>query len=122
MLLLAVPGEFTTMAGRWQLRRVATVGSRSQETSRGRCRDGRHRRGEGGGGRPVQHLHSLHNHLGGVPETKVQLLQTSSTDLLSRYEAASTIYGPHTLLAYIQQFDRITKVRTQSWFLPKIAF
>ena len=25
-----------------------------------------------------------------------------------RYEAASTLYGPHTLLAYIQQFERIT--------------
>ena len=76
-------------------------------------------RGVGGLG---QLVHALHHHLGGVPETKVQLLQTSSTDLLSRYEAASTIYGPHTLLAYIQQFDRITKVRTQSWFLPKTVF
>ena len=27
-----------------------------------------------------------------------------------RYEAASTIYGPHTLLAYQQQYARITKV------------
>ena len=26
-----------------------------------------------------------------------------------RYEAASTLYGPHTLSAYIQEFERITK-------------
>ena len=29
-----------------------------------------------------------------------------------RYEAASTIYGPHTLLAYQQQYARITQVNT----------
>ena len=28
----------------------------------------------------------------------------------TRYEAASTIYGPHTLLAYQQQYARIVKV------------
>ena len=29
-----------------------------------------------------------------------------------RYEAASTIYGPHTLRAYQQQYARITQVNT----------
>ena len=33
-----------------------------------------------------------------------------------RYEAASTIYGPHTLLAYQQQYARITKVAISKSF------
>ena len=30
--------------------------------------------------------------------------------LVTRYEAASTIYGPHTLAAYIQQYTYLTQV------------
>ena len=86
-------------------------------------------RGFGGLG---QLVHALHHHLGGVPDAKVgQAGLLAHCDLMSkivgvgkmlidknygiltqvlRYEAASTIYGPHTLLAYQQQYARITKV------------
>ena len=43
VLLLAVPGEFTTMAGRWEASAFLST-NLFQETSRISCRDCRHRR------------------------------------------------------------------------------
>ena len=37
-------------------------------------------------------------------------MKSQTLFLHTRYEAASTIYGPHTLLAYQQQYARIVKV------------
>merc|ERR1712223_1680472 len=45
----------------------------------------------------------------GLSNTYTHYITTWEEYQRQRYEAASTIYGPHTLLAYIQQFDRITK-------------
>ena len=85
VLLLAVPGEFTTMAGRsvlhlhldlplhlhLNLNLHLHLNLHLQEAEGGGGRDGGYRGEQGGGGGALQHLHPLHHHLGGVPETKV---------------------------------------------------
>merc|ERR1712004_398973 len=81
MGLLAVPGEFTTMAGRRLREAVAETAGIE-------------------GGKVV---------VAGLSNTYTHYITTWEEYQRQRYEAASTIYGPHTLLAYIQQFDRITK-------------
>jgi hypothetical protein len=37
---------------------------------------------------------------------------------MQRYEAASTIYGPHTLTAYLQLFEQVWKVK-KVYSLPR---
>jgi len=81
VLLLAVPGEFTTMAGRRLREAIAETAGIE-------------------GGKVV---------VAGLSNTYTHYITTWEEYQRQRYEAASTIYGPHTLLAYIQQFDRITK-------------
>merc|ERR1711970_618030 len=84
VLLLAVPGEFTTMAGRRLREAVAeTAGIEGSKVV-----------------------------VAGLSNTYTHYITTWEEYQKQRYEAASTIYGPHTLLAYIQQFDRITKAMT----------
>ena len=83
LLILSVPAEFTTMAGR-RLRAA---------------------------------VRSIANEFGfDDPEITIAGLANSYTHYVTtfeeyegqRYEAASTLYGPHTLSAYIQEFERIT--------------
>jgi neutral ceramidase len=84
LFILSVPGEFTTMAGR-RLRRAI---------------------------RSLLVKHDIK-----VPVVTIAGLTNSYTHYVTtieeyagqRYEAASTLYGPHTLSAYIQEFERITK-------------
>lgn len=45
----------------------------------------------------------------GLSNTYTHYITTWEEYQKQRYEAASTIYGPHTLLAYIQQFSRLTE-------------
>jgi neutral ceramidase len=83
LFILSVPCEFTTMAGR-RLRRA------------------------------IRHL--LVDKGVEDPEITIAGLANSYTHYVTtfeeyagqRYEAASTLYGPHTLSAYIQEFERIT--------------
>merc|ERR1719174_2263599 len=85
MYIAPVPGEFTTMSGR-----------RMRETIR----------------KTVEEVSDAKNTkvvVAGLSNTYTHYITTFEEYQKQRYEAASTIYGPHTLLAYIQQFDRITK-------------
>jgi hypothetical protein len=54
--------------------------------------------------------------LAGLSNTYTHYITTFEEYEKQRYEAASTIYGPHTLLAYLQQVKRyfFVKVNTYS--------
>lgn len=83
LFILSVPCEFTTMAGR-RLRKAI---------------------------REIATQHGIDE-----PEVTIAGLANSYTHYVTtfeeyqgqRYEAASTLYGPHTLSTYIQEFKRIT--------------
>ncbi|EFJ45823.1 hypothetical protein VOLCADRAFT_63318, partial [Volvox carteri f. nagariensis] len=91
LVIACVPGEFTTMAGR-RLKRAlrerfaAAVGSA--------------RSGFTGDGGPVVVL-------SGLTGTYSSYVTTWEEYQVQRYEGASTLYGPHTLDAYIQEFLRL---------------
>jgi neutral ceramidase len=81
-LLLNVPSEFTTMAGRRLRRSVKDVAA----------------------------SHGLENVtivIAGLSNSYTHYVTTFEEYQGQRYEAASTLYGPHTLEGYIQEFERI---------------
>mmetsp|Transcript_3603 Transcript_3603/g.7287 ORF Transcript_3603/g.7287 Transcript_3603/m.7287 type:complete len:703 (+) Transcript_3603:1028-3136(+) len=84
LFVLNAPGELTTMAGRRLRRSIEGVLK------------------EGGVENPVVTIAGLTN-------TYTHYITTFEEYQAQRYEAASTLYGPHTLEAYIQEFTRITK-------------
>uniref|UniRef100_A0A7S2L373 Neutral ceramidase n=1 Tax=Leptocylindrus danicus TaxID=163516 RepID=A0A7S2L373_9STRA len=47
--------------------------------------------------------------IAGLTNSYVHYVTTFEEYQAQRYEAASTLYGPHTLQAYIQNFERITR-------------
>ncbi len=83
LFILSVPGEFTTMSGR-RLRRVV-----------------RDVLIKGGISDPIITIAGLSN-------SYTHYITTFEEYNGQRYEAASTLFGPHTLSAYIQEFKRIT--------------
>jgi neutral ceramidase len=83
MVILSVPGEFTTMAGRRLRDAVRTVLT-------------------GGGGHA-----NLHVVIAGLTNTYSQYVTTFEEYEMQRYEGASTLFGPHTLSAYIQEFKKL---------------
>ena len=85
LFILSVPGEFTTMAGR-RLRGAI----RALLIKHDIVKD------------PVVTIAGLAN-------SYTHYVTTIEEYAGQRYEAASTLYGPHTLSAYIQEFERITK-------------
>ncbi|KAL6203349.1 hypothetical protein ACLB2K_027049 [Fragaria x ananassa] len=85
LVILSVPGEFTTMAGR-QLRDAV----KAELTSGG-------------------HGGNIHVVLAGLTNTYSQYITTFEEYEVQRYEGASTLYGPHTLGAYIQEFKKLAK-------------
>lgn len=91
--LLAVPGEFTTMAGR---RLRESVASSIQEE----------------GGEEVKAV------IAGLSNTYTHYITTYEEYQRQRYEAASTIYGPHSLQAYQQQFVKLATALQQGETLP----
>ena len=83
LFILNVPGEFTTMAGR-RLRRAV---------------------------RAILVANSINDPvitIAGLANSYTHYITTFEEYAGQRYEAASTLYGPHTLAAYIQEFERIT--------------
>ena len=48
--------------------------------------------------------------IAGLSNTYTHYVATWEEYQKQRYEAASTIYGPHTLAAYIQQYTYLTQV------------
>lgn len=78
MVILSVPGEFTTMAGR-------------------RLRDAVKAEFKG----------NVHVVIAGLTNTYSQYITTFEEYQMQRYEGASTLFGPHTLSAYIQEFKKL---------------
>ncbi|GMI11553.1 hypothetical protein TrLO_g7489 [Triparma laevis f. longispina] len=82
--ILNVPGELTTMAGRRMRAHITKVLE------------------DGGVVDPVVTIAGLTN-------TYTHYITTFEEYQAQRYEAASTLYGPHTLGAYMQEMERIVK-------------
>ncbi|XP_047312584.1 neutral ceramidase 1-like [Impatiens glandulifera] len=85
-LILCVPGEFTTMAGRRLREAVKTVLINQ---------------GHG------EFDSSTHIVIAGLTNTYSQYVTTFEEYQVQRYEGASTLYGAHTLSAYIQEFEKL---------------
>eukprot|EP00088_Acartia_fossae_P019247 TRINITY_DN21220_c0_g1_i4.p1 TRINITY_DN21220_c0_g1~~TRINITY_DN21220_c0_g1_i4.p1 ORF type:complete len:687 (+),score=151.03 TRINITY_DN21220_c0_g1_i4:252-2063(+) len=92
MFLLAVPGEFTTMAGR-----------RLRESVRNLV---------GSMGEPIVPV------VAGLSNTYTHYITTFEEYQKQRYEAASTIYGPHSLRAYQQQYTMMAEAMLNGQELP----
>lgn len=86
LVILSVPGEFTTMAGRRLREAVRTVLT------------------SGGKGHFNDDVHVV---IAGLTNTYSQYVTTFEEYQIQRYEGASTLYGPHTLSAYIQEFKKL---------------
>ncbi|KAL5706258.1 ceramidase [Ranunculus cassubicifolius] len=86
LVILSVPGEFTTMAGR-RLREAV------KETLI-----------QNGNGEFDESTHVV---IAGLTNTYSQYIATVEEYRQQRYEGASTLYGPHTLSAYIQEFNKL---------------
>ncbi|KAK9279554.1 hypothetical protein L1049_013233 [Liquidambar formosana] len=86
LVILSVPGEFTTMAGRRLRDAVRTVLM------------------SGGGGQFGSNVHVV---IAGLTNTYSQYVTTFEEYQVQRYEGASTLFGPHTLSAYIQEFQKL---------------
>lgn len=85
LVILCVPGEFTTMAGRRLRDAVKTAlisGSKEFDSN-------------------------VHIVIAGLTNTYSQYVTTFEEYQVQRYEGASTLYGPHTLSAYIQEFKKL---------------
>lgn len=83
IMITALPGEFTTMAGR-----------RVQETIRRKLAE-------------LEEPLSDKVILAGLANIYTSYVTTPEEYELQRYEAASTIYGPHTLTIYLSQFEKL---------------
>ncbi|KAL5742621.1 hypothetical protein ACOSP7_029353 [Xanthoceras sorbifolium] len=88
LVILCVPGEFTTMAGRRLRDAVKTVLT------------------SGGGEKFNSNVHVV---ISGLTNTYSQYVTTFEEYQVQRYEGASTLYGPHTLSAYIQEFQKLAR-------------
>ncbi|XP_022999686.1 neutral ceramidase 2-like [Cucurbita maxima] len=86
LIILSVPGEFTTMAGR-RLREAVKETLISN-----------------GNGEFDDDTHVV---IAGLTNAYSQYVATLEEYEQQRYEAASTLYGPHTLSAYIQEFKKL---------------
>ncbi|XAR60687.1 Ceramidase [Bertholletia excelsa] len=86
LVILSVPGEFTTMAGRRLRDAVKTVLTSGID---GEFDD------------------NVHVVLAGLTNTYSQYVTTFEEYQVQRYEGASTLFGPHTLSAYIQEFQKL---------------
>ncbi|XP_010528689.1 PREDICTED: neutral ceramidase [Tarenaya hassleriana] len=85
-VILSVPGEFTTMAGRRLREAVRSVLASSASKEFG---------------------NNVHIVIAGLTNTYSQYVTTFEEYEVQRYEGASTLYGPHTLSAYIQEFKKL---------------
>nr|XP_055031802.1 neutral ceramidase [Misgurnus anguillicaudatus]XP_055031803.1 neutral ceramidase [Misgurnus anguillicaudatus] len=94
--IVAVPGEFTTMSGR-RIRQAV-----KQELDQG----------------PFRNTEVV---IAGLCNIYTHYITTYEEYQIQRYEGASTIFGPHTLSAYIQRFRGLAKAIAQGTVgdLPK---
>ncbi|XP_065884101.1 uncharacterized protein [Dysidea avara] len=89
LYVLAAPGEFTTMAGRRLINSV-------KKTLRDNGVTG-----------------DIHVVISALANTYVDYITTIEEYNVQRYEGASTIYGPHTLSAFIQEFNKLAAALAQ---------
>ncbi|PIK42872.1 Neutral ceramidase B [Apostichopus japonicus] len=82
LVIIPVPGEFTTMSGRRMINTVKKA-LKSEE--------------------------SLFTVIAGLSNTYSDYITTYEEYQVQRYEGASTIYGPHTLQAYLNQYEKLSK-------------
>lgn len=94
LLIAAVPGEFTTMSGRRIREAVEKVSSQISRT------------------KPFRAV------IAGLSNLYTSYVATPEEYQLQRYEGASTIYGPFTLPAYVDQFANLTASLVQGIQLP----
>ncbi|KAK7401124.1 hypothetical protein VNO78_12440 [Psophocarpus tetragonolobus] len=92
LIILSVPGEFTTMAGR---RLKEAVKKTLITSSNGEFNN------------------ETHVIIAGLTNTYSQYIATFEEYQHQRYEAASTLYGPHTLSAYIQEFKKLAQAMAE---------
>lgn len=86
LYIVAIPGELTTMSGR-RMRRAVEEAVRENQPD---------------GSDP-------HVVIAGLSNVYTHYIATYEEYQRQRYEAASTLYGPHTLEAYLQQYKLLTK-------------
>ncbi|KAK4482411.1 hypothetical protein RD792_009566 [Penstemon davidsonii] len=86
LVILSVPGEFTTMAGRRLRDAVKTILTNGGSKEFGS---------------------NVHVVIAGLTNTYSQYVTTFEEYQIQRYEGASTLYGPHTLSGYIQEFKKL---------------
>ncbi|CAN8316998.1 unnamed protein product [Cochlearia groenlandica] len=98
LVILSVPGEFTTMAGRRLRDSVKSflISLDSKEFG-----------------------NNLHVVIAGLTNTYSQYIATYEEYEVQRYEGASTLYGPHTLAAYIQEFKKLATALVKGQTLPR---
>ncbi|KAJ0259604.1 Neutral ceramidase 2 [Hirschfeldia incana] len=97
LVILSVPGEFTTMAGR-RLRDAVKSHLISLDSK--------------------EFGNNLHVVIAGLTNTYSQYITTYEEYEVQRYEGASTLYGPHTLAAYIQEFKKLATALVNGQTLP----
>ena len=85
LIIAAVPGEFTTMSGR-----------RLRDSIRQTVQH-------------VSHDNDTEVVIAGLSNVYTHYIATYEEYQKQRYEAASTIYGPHTLMAYQEQFSFLAR-------------
>lgn len=86
LYIVAIPGELTTMSGR-RMRNAVTEAIKENQP---------------GGADP-------HVVIAGLSNVYTHYIATYEEYQKQRYEAASTLYGPHTLEAYLQQYKLLAK-------------
>ncbi|KER28637.1 hypothetical protein T265_13542 [Opisthorchis viverrini] len=100
-LIVALPGEFTTMSGRRIRNAVTQVVHR-----------------ETGYWPRFKGPSEFHVVLAGLSNVYTSYVATPEEYELQRYEGASTIYGPLTLPAYVEQFQHLTTALMKGTQLP----
>lgn len=89
VIIVALPGEFTTMSGRRIRNAVRNAVLQSGGTD-------------------------VHVILAGLSNIYTSYVTTPEEYEMQRYEAASTIFGPHTLTIYTDQFERLAYSMTRN--------
>jgi len=95
LVIIAVPGEFSTMAGRRlrdHVRQILTDGG-------------------------VISANAIVT-IAGLSNTYTNYIVTYEEYLIQRYEGASTIYGPHTLSAYLQEYGKLARAIVDNVTVP----
>jgi len=88
VFILSVPGELTTMAGRRLRKAVKSILEKGKIVAPGQ---------------------KVHVTIAGLANNYASYITTFEEYQAQRYEAASTIFGPHTLDGYIQEFSRLAR-------------